>query len=141
MLRLKASHGTTRHWAPEFNAVGVKAKCFNRLIGAIEGRICIPIIVILILILITPFFPNSSFLIPNSRAPARLPLSPLQTKGNRAEAITVKINPATAMMVAMQEKFRRVSPSVIPLILLIIQNPLSFIQGKGLEPNPMTMAR
>ena len=45
------------------------------------------------------------------------------------------------MMVAMQEKFRRVSPSVIPLILLIIQNPLSFIQGKGLEPKPMTMAR
>ena len=33
MLRLKASHGTVRRWAQEFNAVGVIAKCLNRLTG------------------------------------------------------------------------------------------------------------
>ena len=51
----EATHGTARRWALEFNAVGVKAKCLNRLIGPIDGRTCSPIIVILISLL----FPNS----------------------------------------------------------------------------------
>ncbi len=59
----KNSHERARRWAPEFNAVGVKGRCLNRLTGAIDERICIPIIVILIS---PPPFPLSLSFIPNS---------------------------------------------------------------------------
>ena len=64
-----------------------------------------------------------------------------QLSGMTFEAIMETIKPTTAIIVAMTEKLVSVSPSVMPLILLITQNPLSFIQGTGLEPNPITMAR
>jgi len=64
-----------------------------------------------------------------------------QLSGRTFEAIMETIKPTTAIIVAMTEKLVSVSPSVMPLILLITQNPLSFIQGTGLEPNPITMAR
>ena len=57
------------------------------------------------------------------------------------DAIMLVTNPTTAMIQAMTEKFTKVSLTVIPLILPMTQKPLSFIQGTGLAPNPITMAR
>ena len=71
----------TRRWAPECNAVGVKARCLNRSIGTKDGRICIPKIVILIVISLP--FPNSSFL---SGAP--MPLLKLEIAAVLCEGIS-----------------------------------------------------
>ena len=64
-----------------------------------------------------------------------------QTKGRTAEAIILVMSPTTAMVQAIMEKFIKVSLTVMPLILPMIQKPLSFIHGTGLAPNPITMAR
>jgi len=44
------------------------------------------------------------------------------------------------MSVNATENVLSVSDSVSPLILLIIQKPLSFIHGIGFEPNPMGLS-
>ena len=53
----------------------------------------------------------------------------------------VMIMPTTPMTDRQAVKVCSVSFSVIPLILLITQKPLSFIHGNGLEPHPIANAR
>ena len=48
--------------------------------------------------------------------------------------------PVTPISVAMGVRAFKGSFSVLPLILLMTQKPLSFIHGKGLEPQPMATA-
>ncbi len=63
------------------------------------------------------------------------------TIGINREAIQTTPKPDIPIRVSMTENVLRVSPSVIPDILEITQNPLSFIQGPGLDPQPMASAR
>ncbi len=64
-----------------------------------------------------------------------------QTNGNSAAPIIVAAKPARPISVSIGKRARRASASVIPLIFVITQKPLSFIQGNGLEPQPMARAR
>ncbi len=49
----------------------------------------------------------------------------------------VATRPARPIMAVIVVTYRRPSVSVIPLILQITQNPLSFIHGNGFEPQPI----
>ena len=50
-------------------------------------------------------------------------------------------NPLSAIRDIIVDDVFKVSFSVIPDILQITQNPLSFIHGKGFEPHPIASAR
>ena len=63
------------------------------------------------------------------------------TKGNKRANIIITANPTKAITTIIAEDNLNVSPSVIPLILLMTQKPLSFIQAMGFEPHPMARAR
>ena len=79
----------------------------------------------------------------DARAGARPRAAAVQTKPSEIisrQSSSPRI-PTTPIMESVAVKVSSVSFSVIPLILLITQKPLSFIHGKGLEPQPMASAR
>ena len=61
--------------------------------------------------------------------------------GKIVAAAIVATRPTMPISVVIGVTYLRPSASVIPLIRVITQKPLSFIQAIGLEPQPMAMAR
>ena len=53
----------------------------------------------------------------------------------------MEISPTIPITLNRKEKFLMASFSFIPLIRLMIQKALSFIQGKILDPHPIARAR
>ena len=64
-----------------------------------------------------------------------------QFSGSTVAAISVAISPVMPIKMLMGVTKRKPSASVMPLILQITQNPLSFIQAIGFDPQPMASAR
>ena len=90
-------------------------------------------------------FPSS----PESGPPLTAPFSPSAVtdafrryvSGTNHAPRSVTNKPINPMRILMGVTNLRPSASVIPLILQITQNPLSFIQAIGFEPQPIASAR
>src|SRR4030042_678732 len=67
--------------------------------------------------------------------------SPSQISGKSRAKSMMKISPTIPIMAIVAENVLSVSCSVKPAILLISQNPLSFIHDTSLDPHPMASAR
>ena len=61
--------------------------------------------------------------------------------GKSQAPINVRMRPTRPINVIIGVTKRNVSDSFIPLMRVMIQKPESFIQGMGLEPQPMAKAR
>jgi hypothetical protein len=82
------------------------------------------------------YLPVSSF--PHILLTTYLPYTP---NGNSHASSRQTIRPVKPITTDIPDIYLRVSLSVIPLIWLMIQNPLSFIQGNIFDPQPIAIAR